>query len=191
MDWAKHLLDSSGRCSFGDNMKFSSMRKETLVKWFHRLNFQLANPQEHTVAFLRTYAETHFKTYLEDWFDRRIRHLRSTDPAWALIKQPGRNRRLLPGSNLEFDFSWISRKVAVEIQGGIDSRHRRSGHVSPEGMRRDMHKVNAAQLNGWYILQFAPEHIACDHTFHSYTKPYLFRALQRHQHQWPQASESC
>jgi hypothetical protein len=55
--------------------------------------------------------------------------------------------------------------IVVEIQGGIYSRYR-SGHSSSTGLKRDYAKVTVAQINGWFVLQVAPDEeslfAACD-----------------------------
>lgn len=58
-----------------------------------------------------------------------------------------------------FDYCWVQYRVAVEIQGGIYARGRKSGHTSIPGMERDMVKLNLAQANGWILLQLSPRKI--------------------------------
>lgn len=160
-------------------MKFSTMRKETLLKHIARWDLQIPTPELQSTHYLRHRVSELFTTYLEDWFLRRIKQLIEQEVSWKDIRLPGRNYCHIPGSNLEFDFSWKSRRVAVEIQGGIDSSHRRSGHVSPAGMRRDMLKMCLAQHHGWILFQLAPEQITTCHLFHSQVAPWLIRALRR------------
>lgn len=57
---------------------------------------------------------------------------------------------------MEFDFSWQEHKIAIEVQGGINCRTRRSGHVSIDGMHRDIYKLALAQSQGWILIQFPP-----------------------------------
>lgn len=75
---------------------------------------------------------------------------------------PLRNQRYLPPTDLEFDFSWLDLKIAIEVQGGIYKRGRRTGHVSPTGMRRDMYKMCLAQSVGWIIYQVQPDWVTID-----------------------------
>ena len=74
------------------------------------------------------------------------------------ISPPKRNQKYLYPTALEFDFSWLEYKIAVEVNGGIDKPGRRSGHVSRNGIRRDYYKSNLAQLQGWILLTFPPEY---------------------------------
>lgn len=77
------------------------------------------------------------------------------------VPHPKRNRTHLAPTALEFDFSWATHKIAIEIHGGIDKAGRRSGHVSRDGLRRDYYKCNLAQIHGWILLQFPPEYCKC------------------------------
>ena len=61
--------------------------------------------------------------------------------------------------NLEFDFGSPSRKVLVECDGlgGFNGKlkmHRCGAHQTPQGMREDSAKRNAAVLDGWRVLVF-------------------------------------
>lgn len=69
--------------------------------------------------------------------------------------RPGRNCRYLQPTAFEFDFSWTSLKIAIEVQGGLHLR--RGGHTSHAGIRRDQYKLALAQSKGWILLQFPPE----------------------------------
>lgn len=51
-----------------------------------------------------------------------------------------------------FDFAWEELKIAVEIEGGIQSKGR---HVRPEGFENDARKYNAAAMMGWKVLRFS------------------------------------
>lgn len=55
-----------------------------------------------------------------------------------------------------FDYAFIARKVAVEIDGvwGHDGKSR---HTNPVGYMGDMDKLNAAAIDGWCVLRF-PAH---------------------------------
>jgi very-short-patch-repair endonuclease len=50
-----------------------------------------------------------------------------------------------------FDFAWIDRMLAVELNGGTWVRGRHNRGSSVQG---DYEKLNAAQLLGWRVLQF-------------------------------------
>ena len=157
----------------GANMNFSKMKRDTLLKCITKYQLQVS-PSLHTEA-LRHAVSAKFEFYLEDWFLRRV--IVDVLPRCPGLKHPGRNQTHLPGSKLEFDFSWKSLKVAVEIHGGIDSR-RRSGHTTPTGIKRDLRKCNLAQLHGWLLLQFTSEQINQDLIWMKETCPMLLQALK-------------
>lgn len=61
-----------------------------------------------------------------------------------------------------FDFAWprtdepLSPSVLLEVQGGIWSG---GAHVRPQGVLRDMDKLNKAACAGFVVLQVSGEHI--------------------------------
>lgn len=57
-----------------------------------------------------------------------------------------------------FDFAWPHGdvQVLVEVQGGIWSG---GAHVRPQGVLRDMDKLNRAACAGYVVIQVAGEHI--------------------------------
>lgn len=57
-----------------------------------------------------------------------------------------------------FDFAWPEREtpVLVEVQGGIWSS---GAHVRPQGVLRDMDKLNRAAVRGWCVLQVSADDI--------------------------------
>lgn len=91
---------------------------------------------------------------------------------------PLRNYRPFKQNNLEFDFTFLPQKIALEVQGGITSRSRRSGHVSIEGMHRDIYKMCMAQSQGWILYQVAPIWITCDSHWQSILLPFLLKAFK-------------
>lgn len=82
-----------------------------------------------------------------------------------------------PESRMELDFAWPGKKVAVEVQGGIQGQpvycnhcYRRvtrivkgretwvneaTGHGTRNGLTRDYKKMNRAQLLGWIVLEIS------------------------------------
>lgn len=139
------------------------------------MNIKISGVEALTVLQLKAEFTKRQKTYLEDWFLQRITH-EITSGCLRGMRIPGRNRCWLDASNLEFDFSWRSIKLAIEIQGGIDSKSRRSGHVSPQGMRRDIYKIALAQTQGWIILQLTPEMITKDWYWQKLALPWIKKA---------------
>jgi very-short-patch-repair endonuclease len=53
-----------------------------------------------------------------------------------------------------FDFACSTRKLAIEIDGGIWSGGRHSGGI---GQIKDMEKLNTAAILGWRVLRFTPQ----------------------------------
>jgi very-short-patch-repair endonuclease len=71
-----------------------------------------------------------------------------------------------------FDFAWPEYKLAVEIEGLVilpmytkpnaeaDRRFVVMGrHASPDGIKGDMDKYNAAAQLGWYVLRFEQDRV--------------------------------
>lgn len=56
------------------------------------------------------------------------------------------------GRRWRFDFAFIDKKLAIEIDGGIwvQGRHSRGA-----GMEKDNEKINTAVLMGWRVLKFS------------------------------------
>lgn len=54
-----------------------------------------------------------------------------------------------PTRRWRFDFAFPDRKLAVEIEGGVNGRHQRMG-----GFTGDCHKYNSAALLGWRVLRY-------------------------------------
>ena len=55
-----------------------------------------------------------------------------------------------------FDFAWLDRKVAVEIEGGVWTRGR---HVRALGYQGDCEKYNEAALDGWTVIRATPAQV--------------------------------
>lgn len=62
-----------------------------------------------------------------------------------------RNYRFDARRRWELDFAWLVERVAIEVQGGVQS-YGRVGHTRPEQYQRDTVKTRAAQLMGWIVL---------------------------------------
>lgn len=68
-----------------------------------------------------------------------------------------------PVRKFKFDYCFPAWKVAIDLQGGIYSHGRRSGHTSVKGMENDMDKINLAQNCGWVMFQLSPRKLDKPH----------------------------
>jgi len=72
------------------------------------------------------------------------------------LPEPETQAKIIPGRKWKWDLAWPSKRLAVEIQGGIWTGGK---HGRGAGIVKDMDKLNAATLAGWRVLQFANTHI--------------------------------
>lgn len=173
------------------------MTKEQLLNLVMKKNIPGIKPNE-PVSKIRAKVKRWYDTYLEESLHTRIKdflHEYAFDPFrlqllkqpkdpevcvklahHPLVGQPFRNYLPFLGSKLEFDFAWPRVKVGIEVQGGIDMAGRRSGHVSRDGMRRDMFKLNKAQADGWVLFQF-PREVCISDDWRTYGKLVLIQVL--------------
>lgn len=72
------------------------------------------------------------------------------------LPEPQREYRFDPKRRWKFDFAWLDKKVAVEIEGGVwvNGRHNRG-----KGFIGDCEKYNQAVIQGWRILRYTAETI--------------------------------
>lgn len=61
-----------------------------------------------------------------------------------------------PVRKWRFDYAFVLRQLAVEIEGGIWTQGR---HTRGKGFLADMAKYNAATLLGWRILRYTPDQL--------------------------------
>lgn len=80
------------------------------------------------------------------------------DLVWGIydIPTPEKEFKFHPVRRWRFDYAWISRKVAVEIDGGIWTRGR---HSRGAGMLQDNEKLNEAQRLDWKVFRFTPQQL--------------------------------
>jgi len=85
----------------------------------------------------------HARSKLEQEWERR----------WALLSGPAlaAEYRFHPVRLWRLDFAHIESRVGIELHGGtwVKGRHTRGG-----GFAADREKINAAQLQGWLVLEF-------------------------------------
>jgi very-short-patch-repair endonuclease len=68
--------------------------------------------------------------------------------------------RFHPPRRWRFDFAWLDRKLAVEVDGGEWSRGR---HTRGKGFSGDCEKMNQATIDGWRVLRFTGSEIRKNH----------------------------
>lgn len=61
--------------------------------------------------------------------------------------------------NWRFDYCWLEDMVAIEYQGGVFIKDKRTGHNSVKGQTNDWEKANEAQVRGWTVLFVNPKNI--------------------------------
>ena len=72
------------------------------------------------------------------------------------IPAPEREYRFHPTRKFRIDFAWPSRKLAVEIDGGIWTG---GSHSRGSGLLRNYEKRNAMAILGWRLLCYTPQSI--------------------------------
>jgi len=70
------------------------------------------------------------------------------------IPAPQREFPFHPTRKWRIDFAWPSRKLAVEIDGGIWTN---GSHSRGSGLVRNMEKRNAMAVMGWRLLCYTPQ----------------------------------
>jgi very-short-patch-repair endonuclease len=68
------------------------------------------------------------------------------------------NYRFSAERKFEIDIAIPEHKIGIEIDGGIFTRQ---AHGSISGIKRDMEKHNLLTLQGWRVLRFRPDEVAC------------------------------
>ncbi len=70
-----------------------------------------------------------------------------------ICPSPEYEHRFHPVRRWRFDVAWLSKKIAVEIDGGVWIGGRHSGGM---GQIKDNEKINVAQSLGWRVYRFVP-----------------------------------
>ncbi len=80
------------------------------------------------------------------------------DLTWKLwgLPEPITEHRFDSIRRWRFDYAWVDRKVAVEIEGGVwnHGAHVRGGHFLS-----DCEKYNSAARDGWKVFRFTPQQL--------------------------------
>lgn len=75
---------------------------------------------------------------------------------WTLfgLPEPELEYKFASDRRWRFDFAWVDKKVACEVEGGVWIKGR---HNRPVGYTKDMEKYNRATLDGWRVFRFTPD----------------------------------
>ena len=73
-----------------------------------------------------------------------------------LLKQKGfvQEYKFHPIRKWRLDWAHVSRKIAIEIEGGVWTGGR---HTSGAGFTKDMEKANSLTVLGWKLLRYTPK----------------------------------
>lgn len=69
------------------------------------------------------------------------------------IPEPESEIKFHPVRRWRFDFAWIDKKIALEVEGGVFTGGR---HTRGKGFMNDMEKYNNAALLGWTVIRCTP-----------------------------------
>jgi len=94
-------------------------------------------------------------SWLEELFKKQL------EEAGLLYDEEGKpafqeEYKFLKDRRFRFDFAWVGKMVAVEIEGGIWNKSR---HTNPSGFEKDCEKYNLATKAGWMVFRFGPTHV--------------------------------
>ena len=87
---------------------------------------------------------------LEDTLIAQIKAAKLPIPVAEYVFAKGRGRRW------RFDFAFVDRKIAIEVEGGtwVNGRHNRGA-----GFEKDCEKYTIAAVDGWLVLRFTGKQI--------------------------------
>ena len=85
------------------------------------------------------------KSDLEEAFALWVRH--------NYLPEPVREHVFTAPRKWRFDFAWLDRKVAVEIEGITSFGNHLGGHQTAKGFSDDCEKYEAALREGWRVYR--------------------------------------
>lgn len=88
----------------------------------------------------------------ESLLERRLAHLIRDQG----LPEPAREFCFAPPRLWRFDFAWLDRALAVEVEGGTFARGR---HTRGGGFDTDCEKYATAMLRGWRVLRVTGTHL--------------------------------
>ena len=68
---------------------------------------------------------------------------------------PVREYEFCPGRKWRFDFAFVPKRLAVEVEGG--TKFGKSRHSRGESFERDARKYNKAARMGWRVLRYTTD----------------------------------
>jgi len=71
----------------------------------------------------------------------------------------GEELKFHPKRRWSFDYYFRPAMVAVELEGGTDSRYTKSRHTTPQGFKGDREKYLAAMSLGWVVISLTSDMI--------------------------------
>lgn len=72
------------------------------------------------------------------------------------LEEPEQEFRFHETRRWRFDFAWVDKKLAVEVEGGVYSGGR---HTRGKGFEGDCEKYAEAALGGWSVLRFSTKQV--------------------------------
>jgi very-short-patch-repair endonuclease len=77
------------------------------------------------------------------------------------LPDPEREYKFCDDRRWRFDFAWVDKRLALEIEGGVwlSKFGKKSRHFYGAGAIADMEKYNFAAELGWRVLRYTPDKI--------------------------------
>ncbi len=72
------------------------------------------------------------------------------------LPAPVREHKFHPKRRWRFDYAWLCKSLALEVEGGVWTRGR---HTRGKGFLADVEKYNEAALLGWTVLRCTPQQL--------------------------------
>ena len=88
------------------------------------------------------------------------------------LARPTPEYQFLGDRRFMFDYAWVDKRIALEVEGGIFIR---GAHGSVGGILRDIEKYDLAAVTGWIVLRVVAEDLLKSRTFEM-----VRRAIQAH-----------
>jgi hypothetical protein len=93
-------------------------------------------------------------------FDRAEVFLRALEVRG--LPRPEREHKFDEKRRWRFDYAWLERMIALEVEGGVWTGGR---HTRGAGFLKDIEKYNRAAVLGWRLLRVTPDKLVSAGTF--------------------------